>query len=139
MVPIIKSFDRTVEYMEDVNEKIASYAERLNAPFSIYIEPENLSFMVQHPDKLEPAFQLSGGQAMIASWMFHLAMYEKHGSGFGFIGMDEPTDSLDDANIRNVAEVIDYLNTYCAGVGLQFIMVTHEDQIASSFSNTIMM
>jgi DNA repair exonuclease SbcCD ATPase subunit len=125
--------DRVVAYMERLNNRIADYATRLHAPFSMYIDPESLRPMAQFADRVEPLAQLSGGQFTLAAWSWHLALYEEHGGQVGFIVMDEPTVALDSANIRNVAEVVQYLNRYCAESGLQFLMVTHESDLASGF------
>jgi DNA repair exonuclease SbcCD ATPase subunit len=129
--------DRVKAYMEGINEKISNYASRLNAPFSMYVDGESLRPMAQFHDRIEPVFQLSGGQFMLAAWSWHLSLYEEHGGNVGFIFMDEPTVALDDTNIKNVSEVVQYLNNYCAESGLQFIMITHEEDLAAGFSHQI--
>lgn len=128
---------RTAEYMRDVNNRMIDYCEQLHAPFSLYVEPAELGFMVQFDNYATPAFQLSGGERMLAAWAFHLAEYAKHGKEFGILALDEPTVNLSDSNIANVAEVVEQLNRYCAIAGLQVIMVTHEAAVGSCFSNVL--
>jgi DNA repair exonuclease SbcCD ATPase subunit len=131
--------DRVRSYVERLNKRISAYSARLNAPFSLFVttEGEDMRPMAQFSNRVEPVFQLSGGQFMLAAWSWHLGLYEEHASNVGFVVMDEPTVALDTANIRNVMEVVEYLNLHCAAAGLQFIMVTHEADIASAFSNKV--
>lgn len=128
---------RMSAFIRNLNNIIAKYAEWLEAPFVLYIEPDNYEFMAQFNDISVPVFQLSGGQRMLAAWCFHLALYALNGRDVGFIMMDEPTTALDDANINAVADMVVNLNAYCKSEGLQFIMVTHEQSIATCFSTVI--
>lgn len=129
--------DRAIAYLNHMNKLMANYCEILHAPFTLFVDQESHTFMQQMNGAVRPAYQLSGGQFTIASWAWHLALYEKHGSSVGFIFMDEPTVGLDDANLSNIGEAVSHLAKYCRGSGLQFIMVTHERDLASVFDEVI--
>lgn len=129
--------DRAIVYLESINRLMASYCEILHAPFSLYVDPDTQHFMVMQDGSISPAYQLSGGQRTLAAWAWHLALYEKHGNQSGFLMMDEPTVGLDEQNLANVAEAVRHLTRYCHGSGMQFVMVTHEANLASVFDKMI--
>lgn len=129
--------DRSIAYLQHLNTLMAQYCEILHAPFTLSIDPETQQFMQSMNGQLRPIYQLSGGQFTIASWAWHLSLYEKHGAAVGFLFMDEPTVGLDDVNLSNVGEAVEHLAKFCRGSGLQFVMVTHERDLASVFDEVI--
>lgn len=129
--------DLAALYVQDLNERMATHCQRLHAPFSVFVNPETLRFMVRFEDSCVPISQLSGGQTTIAAWAWHLSLYERHGQAFGILAMDEPTTGVDAANMENLAETIRGLNEYCEGAGLQTLVITHEQALAPHFSHRL--
>ena len=129
--------DRSIVYLEGLNKLMANYCGILHAPFTLYVDPDTQNFLVVMDGEVKPAYQLSGGQKTIAAWAWHLALYEKHGSQLDFLWMDEPTTGLDDVNLINIGEAVRHLTRHCHGSGLQFIMVTHEANLAAVFDTVI--
>jgi len=124
-------------YVNDVNKRLETYCERLRAPFTLFVHPETLRFMSWTNGTAVPVSQLSGGQATVAAWAWHLSLYEKHGQSFGMLAMDEPTVGVDETNMENLAETVQYLNDYCAGVGIQLLVNTHEQALVPTFNHRV--
>ena len=122
-------------YVQDINNRLVQYCERLRLPFDIFVHPDTLRFMTRIDNAVAPISQLSGGQQTMAAWAWHLSLYEKHGSAFGMLLMDEPTSGVDVANMESLAETIRYMNTYCAGAGIQMLIITHESALTPCFSH----
>jgi DNA repair exonuclease SbcCD ATPase subunit len=121
-------------YVVDINKRLNNYCEKLKLPFTLFIHPDNLSFMAITSEATIPVSQLSGGQTTMAAWAWHLSLYEKHGKSFGMLLMDEPTTGVDEANMENIAEALRYMNEYCSGAGIQLMMITHETILIPCFT-----
>jgi DNA repair exonuclease SbcCD ATPase subunit len=129
--------DRALVYLESMNSLMNDYCSVLHAPFGLFVDPETQYFLGQSGGSVSPAYQLSGGQRTLAAWAWHLSLYDKHGSQVGFMFMDEPTTGLDSSNLSNVGDAVRHLTKYCHGSGMQFIMVTHEESLASVFDKVV--
>jgi DNA repair exonuclease SbcCD ATPase subunit len=132
--------DRSLTYLRNMNEIMAHYCGVIHTPFRLAIDMETFSFMA-HMDGgyPQPVAHLSGGQSTLACWVWHLALYHKHGGQIGFMVLDEPTYGLDARNLDNVADGVRYLTKYCHGAGVQLILVTHEPALASVFDRSLVL
>lgn len=129
--------DLAQTYISEINDKTQLYCQHLHTPFSLFLEPSSFEFMAALPDVSVPVSQLSGGQKTMAAWAWHLALYEQHAGGLGFMFLDEPTVGLDAANMSNVTEVLSTMNDYCVSNGVQLFVISHESSLAKYFTHDI--
>ena len=68
---------------------------------------------------------MSGGQQMILTVSFRLAIAEMLSSSFAFLSMDEPTNHLDAPNREQIRDVL--LKIRCiAEKGMAILVATHD-------------
>jgi DNA repair exonuclease SbcCD ATPase subunit len=118
-------------YLEKVNIHLGVYCQELRLPFTLYVEPERMTLMLQSETMHAPAEMVwSGGLFTMISWAWHLTLYAMHGSNVGLMVIDEMTTGLDADNMECVAEVMRAMGEYCKGTGLQLLFVSHDAGLA---------
>jgi DNA repair exonuclease SbcCD ATPase subunit len=125
-------------YLVNVNNYLGAYCRELRLPFSLYVEPEHLTLMMQS-DKLHAAAEQhwSGGMFSMIALAWHLTLYAIHGSSCNFMVFDEPSDGLDSDNMACLSGMMESLSAYCQNSGKQLIIVTHEAVLASVFDTEL--
>ena len=116
----------------DINANLALFGD----PFWVEAD-ENLSFLVHKPG--EPphrAERLSGGQKIVLALAFWPAVNSLYKAGMGMMVLDEPTASLDEANIQYLRQALSRLTRQVRGKR-QIIMITHAEALAPSFDQVI--
>lgn len=125
------------EYALRINRRIANYLQVWEAPFRLYLD-DTLSFKAAFDEGYElPAARLSGGQKIVASTSFRLAMSDTFAKNVGLLILDEPTNHLDRENVVHLQQLLVKLKQ-CVGTSQrQIIIVTHEEQLINFFDHTI--
>lgn len=125
------------EYAAKINKRIAYYLQIWEAPFRLFLD-DSLSFRALFDTGLElPAARLSGGQKIVASTSFRLAMSDTFAKNVGLLILDEPTNHLDKENVTHLQQLLVKLKQTAGASQRQIIIVTHEEQLVGFFDHTI--
>lgn len=125
------------EYASILNRRIQFYLGIWEAPFRFYLS-EDLDFLVDFPDgRHHSAARLSGGQKIVASTSYRLAMGDTFAKRVGLLILDEPSNYLDKDNIVHLQGLLLRLKELAGSTGRQSILVTHEECLMGFFDHTI--
>jgi DNA repair exonuclease SbcCD ATPase subunit len=125
------------EYAARINKRIAHYMQIWESPFRFVLD-DTLSFKAIFPDGTEmAAARLSGGQKIVASTSFRLAMSDTFARKVGLLVLDEPTNHLDKTNIVHLQQLLIKLKQLSGMSRRQMIVVTHEEQLMGFFDHTV--
>lgn len=123
-------------FLEGINRHLARYLEIFEVPFTARLTSEEvLCSFGGKPDV--PAGRLSGGQKVMLGLAFRFAIYDQFVSSLGILMLDEPTVYLDDDHVNVAVEMLTRIKSYSRSAGLQLIVVTHDQRLASVFDQTI--
>lgn len=129
------------EYAAIINNQLGWYLDKWNAPFRLWIN-ENMEFRALKPDadgaeaEMDAA-RLSGGEQIVGSSSFRVAMSDTFARNAGLIVLDEPSSYLDKTNIHNLQTVLLELKKVSAASHRQVIVVTHEASLMGFFDQTV--
>jgi exonuclease SbcC len=125
------------EYATRLNRRMAHYLQVWEAPFSVYLD-ENMAFIAKFPSGVTvSAGRLSGGQKIVASLSFRMAMSDTFAKNVGLIVLDEPTNHLDKNNIVHLQQLLLKLKSLAGGSGRQIILVTHEETLTGFLDHIV--
>lgn len=125
------------EYAARINKRVAHYLQIWEAPFRLFLD-DSLSFRARFDTGYElPAARLSGGQKIVASTSFRLAMSDTFAKNVGLLILDEPTNHLDKENVVHLQQLLVKLKQMSGASQRQIIIVTHEEQLTGFFDHTI--
>lgn len=125
------------EYANKINKRMAYYMSIWEAPFQFYLDGD-LSFRAKFSNGFElPAHRLSGGQKIVASTSFRLAMSDTFARSVGLLILDEPTNHLDESNVVHLQQLLIKLKQFSGSTGRQILIVTHAESLTSFFDQTI--
>ncbi len=123
-------------FLEGINQHLVKYLDIFNVPFTASITPEGVSCTFANKQNV-PAERLSGGQRVMLGLAFRFAIYDQFVSSLGVMILDEPTVYLDDDHVDVAVELLLKVKSYSRSAGLQLIVVTHDQRLASVFDQTI--
>jgi len=124
------------EYATVLNKRVDYYLSTWEAHFTMELD-EELSFIAKFDDRIHPAKRLSGGQRIIASTSFRLAMGDTFAKRVGLLVLDEPSVYLDKDNIIHLQRLLLKLKELAGATGKQILLVTHEETLSGFFDNII--
>ena len=129
------------EYAAIINNQLGWYLDKWNAPFRLWIN-ENMEFRALKPEENGAeaemdAARLSGGEQIVGSSSFRVAMSDTFARNAGLIVLDEPSSYLDKTNIHNLQTVLLELKKVSAASHRQVIVVTHEASLMGFFDQTV--
>jgi DNA repair exonuclease SbcCD ATPase subunit len=125
------------EYAARINKRVAHYLQIWEADFRLYLD-DSLSFRALFDTGHElPAARLSGGQKIVASTSFRLAMSDTFAKSVGLLILDEPTNHLDKDNVVHLQQLLVKLKQMSGASQRQIIIVTHAEQLVGFFDHTI--
>jgi DNA repair exonuclease SbcCD ATPase subunit len=125
------------EYAGVLNRRLAHYLTIWEAPFVMRLD-ERLAFQVDFMDgRSHGADRLSGGQKIVASTSFRLAMADTFAKQVGLLVLDEPSNYLDKDNITHLQGLLLRLKEHASSTGRQIILVTHEESLMGFFDHSI--
>jgi exonuclease SbcC len=108
----------------------------IGLPFNIKLE-DDLSFTANFGSHEVPATRLSGGQKIMLTIAYRLAINFTFATNLGLLCLDEPTVGLDDANLGALEKAFERLKQFSLANGVQIVVVTHEKGISHLFDHTI--
>jgi len=125
------------EYAKILNQRMRYYTSLWEAPFALKLD-ENLAFIAEFDDgRVLTGQRLSGGQKIVGSTSFRLAMADTFSRGIGLLILDEPSNHLDSDNIIHLQRLLLELKELASASGRQVIMVDHEESLVGFFDNVI--
>ena len=99
---------------------------------------EGMGFEALFEDgRVQPAARLSGGQKVVLSLAFRIAVNAMFANDLSLLCLDEPTAYLDDDNLGCLSIALDRLRDLSASRGLQCVLITHEHSLGSLFDNVV--
>ena len=141
---------RSVLHRDNLPRLVAhAYLDRVNAglnrilgqfqffPYTVELQ-DDLSFVYTSPTG-HTAFadDLSGGEGIIFSLAFRLAIQEQFASHLQLLILDEPTVYVDTDNTRVIADVLMDARQYVRGAGMQLIIVTHKRELERAMDQVV--
>lgn len=123
-------------FLEGINQHLIKYLDIFNVPFTAAVTPEGVKCTFANKQDV-PAERLSGGQRVMLGLAFRFAVYDQFVSQLGIMILDEPTVYLDDDHVDVAVELLLRVKSYSRSAGLQLIVVTHDQRLASVFDQTI--
>jgi DNA repair exonuclease SbcCD ATPase subunit len=125
------------EYARILNIRIEHYLTVWEAPFRMWLA-DDMSFRVRFEDGMEiDAARLSGGQKIVASASFRLAMSDTFARSVGLLVFDEPSTYLDKDNIQHLQTLLLKLKEMSQHSGRQILVVTHEESLMSFLDHVV--
>lgn len=125
------------KYLELLEEDVNLMLEKLSGSFRVILS-DNLSFRALFPDgRNVPAERLSGGEKVVLSLALRVVVNATFASEIGLLCLDEPTDSLDEDNLKCLEVALDQLKQLSKTMGLQCLLITHIKRFAPLFDNVI--
>jgi exonuclease SbcC len=131
-LPMVVSY----KYMDRVVVELNKTLSSIGVQFNIELEPD-LSFTANFGSHKVPAARLSGGQKVILTIAYRLAVNFTFATNLGLLCLDEPTVGLDDANLNSLERAFERLREFSMSNGVQIVVVTHEKGIGHLFDHTI--
>jgi len=126
-----------VNYLKQTVSKMNNYLEDFHAPFRVYSDDE-LTFWAKFNDNRSlPASRLSGGEKVLLSLAFRLAVQFGVASSVNLLVLDEPTVGLDDDNIECLETAFNRLRAMSVSSGLQVLVVSHEKAMERMCDHTL--
>jgi len=111
--------------------------ERMGLPYAVTLDDE-LAFQLRNGDgHTLAADELSGGEGMLFSVAFRLAIHEQFAASLGVLVLDEPTAWVDDDNVAVAADVLSSLRTAVSQAGLQLLVVTHAQELLRAMDTVV--
>lgn len=124
------------KYMDRVVVELNNTLNDIGLPFNIKLE-DDLSFTANFGSHEVPATRLSGGQKIMLTIAYRLAINFTFATNLGLLCLDEPTVGLDDANLGALEKAFERLKQFSLANGVQIVVVTHEKGISHLFDHTI--
>lgn len=121
-----------------LERSIPEILQSFQSPFQVVLDEPNLSFVAIFSDgRRQPARRLSGGQRSILAFAVRLAICQWAASDLGVLILDEPTEGLDADNTKLFRDAVAAVRSSAVERGLQLIVVTHAEEVASVCDRTI--
>ncbi len=129
------------EYARLLNVQIAYYLGIWESPFRMWLD-DSLEFQMEFIDGLKKGFKgsakrLSGGERVVASASFRLAMSDTFARQVGMLVLDEPSNHLDEENKKLLAKLLLKLKELSRHTGRQILIVTHEGDLLSCLDHVV--
>lgn len=119
---------------QDLNDRLQEF----DAEFRVEAA-DDLSFTIHFLDgvRVQPMTWLSFGQRVLLALALRISINARYIGDVGLLTLDEPTDSLDAANIRCLEPALGRLRHLSSSRGLQCVIVTHEKQLHGLFDQVL--
>jgi len=125
------------EKIESMCDKINEYLEIFDSKYYIKMG-KGLDFMFCRSNgEVIPADWGSGGEKVSLSLAFRFATFDRYAANGGIMVLDEPTLWLDKKTKEKLADVFDKIKETSKSMGLQTILITHEEALKRCFDDTI--
>jgi DNA repair exonuclease SbcCD ATPase subunit len=125
--------------LEEIEQDLNQTLEVFDAPFRIEAH-DGLSFVARFIDgtgRVQPDTRLSGGQKVMLSIAFRLAVNSHFAAQAGMMVLDEPTANLNEPLIKSLGDVFARLSETSKNRGMQVLVVTHDVRLTGFFDQVI--
>lgn len=122
-----------------LSDTLNVYLQDLDAPYRVELQDNGDFVCVFDTGMRQLASRLSGGEKMMLSVAFRLALhfvFATNDAG-GFIFLDEPTTFLDERNRDALVKVLNTLKTSPKFRDIQIFVVTHDELLSPIFNKVI--
>lgn len=116
---------------DDLNRRLGN----LGASFRIVVNADGGLSAEFGGTKIIPARRLSGGEKVVLSLAWRLAVLDRYAPRAGVLCLDEPTNHLDDARVTALRDAIEAWRPH--GADRQFIIVTHAKKLAAACDTVV--
>ena len=118
--------------------KVNAYLTDFNAPYQIDLKA-NGDFVCNYSGVTISAARLSGGEKMVLSVAFRLALHSLFASDDmgGFVILDEPTTFMDETNRERLASVLELMKQSPKFKDLQIVVITHDSKMLPLFDTVV--
>jgi DNA repair exonuclease SbcCD ATPase subunit len=125
-------------YMNKLESQINKSLEELNIDFRVKSK-EDLKFDAIFDDGVRevPVEVLSGGEKVVFSLAWRLAVNAEFANDIGILCLDEPTAGLDRDRLGCLRLAIEQMKLMSRKTGLQCIVITHAEDLMSLFDQVI--
>lgn len=124
-------------FLAGLNYWCNSFLGQFGRPFAVTLD-KNMDIECAFPSGyVSMCDRLSGGQACVLSVALRFATNRQFASKMGMLGMDEPTEYMDQANRQMMADFMKQVQVMCAESGLQTMIITHAMELLPAFDNVI--
>jgi DNA repair exonuclease SbcCD ATPase subunit len=115
---------------DDLNRRLG----HLGAAFRVAVNQDG-GLSAEFPDKVVSSRLLSGGQKVVLSLAWRLAVLDRYAPKAGLLCLDEPTNHLDDARVGALKDAIDAWKPHSKD--RQFVIVTHARKLAAACDKVV--
>lgn len=130
----LNALTRPTGHGSSINELLDVF----EAPFTVEVSEEDLSFVVNFNDgRIQPAERLSGGEKVVLSLALRTSINALFASHLSMLFLDEPTEYLDEDNLKCLSTALGKLGQLAEDRGLQVVVITHEANLAPLFDKVI--
>lgn len=124
--------------VEALNRELERFMGMTGMPFSVRLDPQTRAFVFTTQSGHEhPAVHLSGAQRSMTAVALQMAMFAVMRPNMNLFVIDEPTEALDDANKRVMADMFARMNTMLPQVDGTVFVVTRDVPVIESCGNVI--
>lgn len=125
------------EFARVLNVRMEHYLNQWESPFRMWLD-DTMAFQVEFANGGKcTAFDLSGGQAIVAAVSFRLSMSDTFASSVGMLVLDEPMAYLDVDNVRIFQMLLLKLKVTAVQNKLQILIVNHGDALTGFLDHVI--
>lgn len=125
-------------YLHHITDKTNDMLDKLYANYRVFLDPEDFSFVAYFPDgRKQRDNRLSGGQQVLLSIAFRIAVNTTFTDGLGLLCLDEPTTFLDEEHKERLSEALIRLRRISHAHQLQCLVVTHDKQLFPAFDQVV--
>lgn len=115
----------------DLNRRLG----HLGASFTVVVNADGGLSASFQGSKTVPARRLSGGEKVVLSLAWRLAVLDRYAPDAGLLCLDEPTNHLDEARVAALKDALDAWRPH--GTDRQFVIVTHSKQLAKACDQVV--
>lgn len=121
--------------LADLSADLNTRLGHLGASFRVIVNEDGGLSADMGGSRILSARRLSGGQKVVLSLAWRLAVLDRYAPKAGLLCLDEPTNHLDEARVAALKDAIDAWRPH--GADRQFIIVTHARKLAAACDKVI--
>lgn len=124
-------------YLDSLEGDINTILSELSATFRVKTS-ENLGFIANFTDgRTQPVERLSVGEQTVLALALRIVVNTTFAGDIGLLCLDEPTEGLDQDNLKGLEIALQRLQSLSRDRGLQCILITHEKALLPLFDNKL--
>lgn len=127
-------------FVQAVGREVVQFLQLLQSSFTAELQLQEGVYRFQclfNDTSVRESSSLSGGEKVRLSLAFLLAVNRVFAKHWGLLALDEPTAQLDNDAVRSLEGTLEYVRRYARNTGTQIFMITHCQDLAGSFDQTV--